>query len=200
MSDQKTLFSSSKNSSGQQRLVKTLPNLSAPPNISRQRFSTRMPSQRPRIEIQQGKFEYRISDNPLFKLRRSANTPSPSQEKPLRAIHTKTEAGEQTQPVPGIVQPLPVTRTSIVTNPQVRRRASLEPRSPCIDTTTITTCLTITGKPLKAGLRIPLQKCLKKKSKAGRTAIPLRIPGRYAMPLQPMTSGCHGLQNERKPF
>ncbi len=187
MADQKTLSRSSQKGSGQQPLVNTLPVPSVHPKLLRvQRFSTRMPNRQPKMGTHPYILKHRISDIPLFKLRRSANTPTASQKKPLRATHTATDATEQKQEAPVIFQPLSVPRTSIVKTSHVRRRTSTASRPQ--HTTKTAASLTDAGKLLNARLNLPLLTGLKKTNNAKRAAATtMGVPARYATRLRPVT-------------
>ncbi len=180
MADQKTLSRSSQKGSGQQPLVNTLPVLSVPAKLLRgQQFSTSMPSRQPKMATHPYILKHRINEISLFKLRRSINSSSAIQQKPLRAIHTAIDATEQKQQAPVILQPLPVPRTSIVKPSHVRRRTSAVSRPQ--HTTTTTTSLTDAGKLLNARLNLPLLTGLKKTSSAKcAAAATMGIPARYA--------------------
>ncbi len=190
MADQKALCSSSQKGSGQQPLVNTLPVLSVPPELLQgQRFSTRMPHRQPKMGTHPYTLKHRINNIPLFKLRRSTNSSSAIQQKPLRAIHMINKIAEPKQPAPVILQPLPVQRTSILSNPHFRRRTSTEPRPPCKNTTPTPARLTDARKLHEVRWDVPLLKCLKKRHNAKRAvaaAVPLGMPGRYATRLQPV--------------
>ncbi len=151
MADQKTLSSSNQKGCGQQPLFNTLPILSVPPKLLRgQQFSPSMPSRQPKMGTHPYISKHRISEIPLFKLRRSTNSSSVIQQKPLRAIHTAIDATEQKPQAPVIPQPLPVPRTSMVKPSYVHRRTSAASRPQHTTTITTTASLTDAGKLLNA--------------------------------------------------